>query len=170
MNHIRATILSALSATLFLLTSCGGNLACKNSMGGVTCETLTTAYEHRNVTRGGSGDAGAIKHGRTSVPQHSQATEIVKQLALDNNLPIRIPPKIIRIWIAPWEDSDGDLHQAGFIFSEISDKRGRWVFGEKAVTSSQPMLYPLSRQNPEDGRNQPPVPPGHRTNRLMREK
>jgi conjugal transfer pilus assembly protein TraV len=71
--------------------------------------------------------------------------EIVKNMDYRGKLPVRVAPKVIRIWIAPWEDSDGDLNQPGYVFSEINDKRGRWLFGEKETTSSQPMLKPVER-------------------------
>ncbi|MBI4596496.1 MAG: TraV family lipoprotein [Candidatus Tectomicrobia bacterium] len=46
---------------------------------------------------------------------------------------MRIPPKVVAVWIAPWEDTDGDLHEQEFIFMEITPKEGRWVLGEKVV-------------------------------------
>jgi len=69
--------------------------------------------------------------------------EIVRRLGLDERKPVRIPPKIIRVWIAPWEDSDGDLHQPGYIYSEIMDRRGRWLFGEREAPTFQPLLTPM---------------------------
>jgi conjugal transfer pilus assembly protein TraV len=135
---------ASLGVILILLSSCGGHLSCKNSVGGVTCESLTTAYEHRYDTPGPGEGTDEAKEKEVHHEQNGPSTEIVKRLALDNSVPLRIPPKIIRIWIAPWEDADGDLHQPGYIFSEINDRRGRWIFGEKETSSSQPMLYPLN--------------------------
>jgi conjugal transfer pilus assembly protein TraV len=145
----RITQSAFLGVIVFLLSSCGGHLSCKNSVGGVTCESLTTAYEHRYDVVGQAG--GTDDAGKDAAPheENRPSTEIVKRLALDNSLPVRIPPKIIRIWIAPWEDADGDLHQPGYIFSEINDRRGRWIFGEKETSSSQPMLYPLNEPSTE---------------------
>jgi len=70
---------------------------------------------------------------------------LVKGTAYEAKIPVRVPPKVIRIWIAPWEDADGDLHQPGYIFSEINDKRGRWAFGEKQVAGGVPLLTPVDR-------------------------
>jgi len=145
MKSLQTIIRSAsLGVIIVLLSSCGGHLSCKNSVGGVTCESLTTAYEHRYDTPGPAEGADESKEKEAHHEQERPSTQIVKRLALDKNLPVRIPPKIIRIWIAPWEDADGDLHQPGYIFSEINDRRGRWIFGEKETSSSQPMLYPLN--------------------------
>ncbi|MBK6617933.1 MAG: type IV conjugative transfer system lipoprotein TraV [Nitrosomonas sp.] len=39
--------------------------------------------------------------------------------------PILIKPKLLRVWIAPWEDADGDLHDQSYIYM-LADY-GRWV-------------------------------------------
>lgn len=38
---------------------------------------------------------------------------------------IRSEPTVIRIWIAPYEDSDGDLHEASRVYLQIDS--GRWL-------------------------------------------
>lgn len=38
--------------------------------------------------------------------------------------PIRYPETIQRIWIAPYEDTEGNFHQDSFIYSVMSD--GHW--------------------------------------------
>lgn len=55
-------------------------------------------------------------------------------------LPIRTQPKVMRIWVAPWESVDGDLHASGQIFSEIEARR--WNVGT-AETAAAPTLTPL---------------------------
>lgn len=38
---------------------------------------------------------------------------------------LRSPPRLLLIWIAPWEDSDGDLHEAAFLHVVVDS--GRWL-------------------------------------------
>ncbi len=38
---------------------------------------------------------------------------------------IRTEPTVIRIWIAPYEDADGDLHEASRVYLQIDS--GRWL-------------------------------------------
>jgi conjugal transfer pilus assembly protein TraV len=38
---------------------------------------------------------------------------------------LRTAPRILRLWIAPWEDSDGDLHEASTVHVLID--HGRWL-------------------------------------------
>lgn len=37
---------------------------------------------------------------------------------------LRTAPRVLRLWIAPWEDSDGDLHEASFVHVLVST--GQW--------------------------------------------
>ena len=38
---------------------------------------------------------------------------------------LRSEPRVLRLWIAPWEDSDGDLHDASFVHVVVDT--GRWL-------------------------------------------
>ncbi|MCB2008638.1 MAG: type IV conjugative transfer system lipoprotein TraV, partial [Rhodoferax sp.] len=38
---------------------------------------------------------------------------------------LRASPRVVRLWIAPWEDADGDLHEASFVHVVIDT--GRWL-------------------------------------------
>ena len=42
---------------------------------------------------------------------------------------LRSSPRILRVWIAPWEDSDGDLHEQSFLYVLIDT--GRWLIEHK---------------------------------------
>lgn len=41
-----------------------------------------------------------------------------------NTAAIRVPPRILRLWVAPWEDADGDLHEASHVHVIVN--AGRW--------------------------------------------
>jgi conjugal transfer pilus assembly protein TraV len=43
----------------------------------------------------------------------------------DAATPLRSPPRILKLWVAPWEDRDGVLHDAAFVFVPID--HGRWL-------------------------------------------
>ena len=38
---------------------------------------------------------------------------------------LRTDPRVLRLWIAPWEDSDGDLHDAAFVHVVVDT--GHWL-------------------------------------------
>ncbi len=50
---------------------------------------------------------------------------------IDSPEPIREAPRVMRIWVHPYEDSKGDLHMPGFIFTEIEPRR--WAITDFAT-------------------------------------
>lgn len=58
--------------------------------------------------------------------------------------PLRTDPQVLRIWLAPWEDTRGDLHLPGYVYSEIVGRT--WAVGERAPTprSTLRLLEPAS--------------------------
>lgn len=130
--------------SLFLV-SCSSKFACKDKVNieGEKCDSITEVYEKKMM---GDGSSPALKEKeKNKTMVSSEDVEAIKGLFFDEEKPIRLPPRVIRIWIAPWEDSDGDLHQPSYIYSEISPKRGRWLFGEKEVATGSPILRPMEK-------------------------
>ncbi len=54
-------------------------------------------------------------------------------------LALRMPAQVMRIWIAPWEDSRGDLHAPGYLYTEIEPRR--WALD--ARDDHTPVIRPL---------------------------
>jgi hypothetical protein len=52
---------------------------------------------------------------------------------------LRVPARVMRIWIAPWEDSRGDLHAPGYLYTEIEPRR--WALD--ARDDHTPVIRPL---------------------------
>ena len=48
--------------------------------------------------------------------------------------PIRSQPRVLRLWIAPWEDADGDLHEASVVHVLVDT--GRWLI-ERVVPANR---------------------------------
>jgi hypothetical protein len=53
----------------------------------------------------------------------------------------RLPARVMRIWIAPWEDSRGDLHAPGYLYTEIEPRR--WTIGGPAEPERVMLIRPL---------------------------
>lgn len=58
----------------------------------------------------------------------------------DRPIPIRTPAEVMRIWVAPWEDVNGDLVTNGYIYTEIEPRR--WVIGQQGAAEPT-VLKPL---------------------------
>jgi hypothetical protein len=66
--------------------------------------------------------------------------------------PIRMPAQVMRVWIAPWEDSRGDLHAPGYLFTEIVPRR--WSLGVPPTDTTAHLIRPLQTEPRKDA---PPV-------------
>ena len=47
------------------------------------------------------------------------------------NAPLRSSPRVLRLWIKPWEDSDGDLHTQSYVYVPIDS--GRWLIDHRVL-------------------------------------
>ena len=56
-------------------------------------------------------------------------------------VPLRAPAQVMRVWIAPWEDSRGDLHAPGYLYTEIEPRR--WTLGAPAEPEPAFLIRPL---------------------------
>lgn len=55
-------------------------------------------------------------------------------------IPLRSRAKIMRIWVAPWESTNGDLNVSGMVFTELDGRR--WSIGVQEDIEA-PTLSPL---------------------------
>lgn len=53
---------------------------------------------------------------------------------------LRVPARVMRIWVSPWTDDAGDLHMPGFIYTEVEGRR--WAVGAPATASAQYLFDP----------------------------
>lgn len=141
----------AISATLTGCASMSGldsesQFACK-APPGVTCSSLSGVY------------ANAIANNLPALrDENRDAQGAAEQDALTSRIvgrapsagdPIRTPPRILRIWIAPWEDSEGDLHDQSYIYV-VADP-GRWVIEhnqKRIIDRYRPTFIRPSQGNP----------------------
>lgn len=88
-------------------------------------------------------------------------THLPNAQSMSPNLPLPVlePAKVMRIWIAPWEDSKKDLHWPSYLFTEIQPRK--WSFGKSEFTGSRPVIphlmvmpsaQPALPDRPESGR------------------
>jgi len=136
---------------LALITGCSDKFSCKETMGGIRCKNVQAVYDERVLNAGQTTEEKVLRKKPENREVAAKATvpveQIVRGLDNDESRPIRIPSVILRIWTAPWEDQDGDLHKPGYIYCEISGKRGRWLFGEQNVEASVGYVAPHRTMN-----------------------
>lgn len=78
-------------------------------------------------------------------------------------LPLRSGTRVLRLWIKPWEDRDGDLHDQSFVYVRIDD--GRWLLDHlqrqirETYAPLRPPLVTPSADEPDAPRRPVPAPP-----------
>lgn len=161
----RGLVAAALAAAAMLLAGCSGlgggtSLTCKLP-DGARCDSVSNTYsesmrgELPGQRRRGSvapdpGASGASQRAGDGAPMmytDARMTQI--------GMPLRSQPRIVRIWIKPWEDADGDLHDQTFVYLSIDE--GRWMVEHKQREVRDP--YAPARSAPNvSTRNLTPVP------------
>lgn len=118
------------SILLFTLGGCAASMsgvggtdayACKAPQGAM-CTSISGVYANtrdgvRAPTRAADTHPAPTTYGAHPVP--------TKTIAASTSDGIRSHPRVLRLWIAPWEDADGDLHEAAYVHLVVDP--GRWL-------------------------------------------
>jgi conjugal transfer pilus assembly protein TraV len=143
MTGLRLPLLIVVAA---VLEGCAGSYGCPGQPDNPICLSAVDAYHATEKTptrRAGSPPLPAPPGAATTASTARTPTRAAisaPQPRLDDPAPLRTPAKVMRIWIAPWEDADGDLQVSGYVYTELAARR--WLIGEPAAPLT-PTLRPL---------------------------
>ena len=121
-----------------------------NAPEGVTCSSLSGVYANALASNLPGLRTGKVDGGKT---ENVQPTPIAR-VTPSSGMPIRSQPKVLRIWIAPWEDSEGDLHDQSYIYV-VADP-GRWLieYQKKKIENRYRPTYMQSGNTQQNQANQ----------------
>lgn len=94
---------------------------------GVTCKSISEVYAKSRGQGKAAGDRGKTEPVKESILPAPDP----RLRAPDSAVPLRSVPKVLRVWIAPWIDEEGDLHQEGHLYMVVDS--GEWVIGAPSV-------------------------------------
>ncbi|WP_186111446.1 type IV conjugative transfer system lipoprotein TraV [Burkholderia gladioli] len=169
---IRTTFVA--SAALLSLTACSfsgydasSSFACKapegvlcNSMSGIYANAMahnlpeqrvhTGSGATTNVTLGSYAkdvDAGHSASGvsRGTPAAAGRAATGILPRALDSGAPVRTASREMRIWFAPWQDADADLHDQEYVYLIVDS--GHWSIAhnqERIRAAFRPVMPPIA--------------------------
>jgi conjugal transfer pilus assembly protein TraV len=155
MMDMRRTVAFLVGAIATLLGGCAstmsglggeGSYACRAPIGS-QCTSVSGVYAN---SIHGQPPASALpkpaKGPASTMPVATTASASTAAPGLGTPQPaLRSQPRVLRLWIAPWEDADGDLHEASVVHVLIDT--GRWLI-ERVI--------PANRQRVDAVR--PPIP------------
>ncbi|MEI7870298.1 MAG: type IV conjugative transfer system lipoprotein TraV [Candidatus Methylumidiphilus sp.] len=160
---MKISVTLAISTLLIGLSGCSTQYGCKGLPEDPACLSAVEAYQITDKanatvrpsdsttpatgklgasTSSAQGSASTLEpeSGLASSAMINRRTYSTPLPKIDDPTPIRTPSKVMRIWVAPWEDSDGDLNVSGYLFTELEPRR--WMVG-KAAPSVATSLKPL---------------------------
>lgn len=121
------------------------DFGCEGLEEGTRCMSTREVYEATNNSdRVHVDDAGNLIEPETGVDTaalSSQSGDFVRPPRVDGPRVIRTPSKVMRVWIAPYEDRYTDLHFPGLVFTEIEPRR--WEIGASIPETVTQKLVPL---------------------------
>lgn len=141
MSRVYRFTLSILSLIgLGLVSGCATTeYGCKGMPDEPQCLSTTQAYQETN--RALADVTVNPDHPAETAPAGDLSPAVQQPVPkIDDPTPIRTPSQVMRIWIAPWEDAEGDLMVSNYVYTELELRR--WMIG-KSAPSLSPLLIPL---------------------------
>jgi len=146
-------ILLALVIVGMAISGCATKYGCPVP-GGVQCRSISEVYSGMKTGRQMDTVPGKKEKERVSpAKSESSVLESPGGVPPDTATPLRSAPKVLRVWVAPWIDHEGDLHQKGYIYIVVDP--GRWAIG---LPGMEPEPAPVIKNTPEPRPGGTPAP------------
>lgn len=165
---------------LLALTGCASmsgldaktEFACK-APDGILCESMSGIYANAQARNLPGQRVNARGEAPVELSQAKGGSNVMTK-PIYSGTPIRSAPRLLRVWFAPWEDTDGDLHDQSYVYLPVDS--GRWLIehnrrriqdGYRPVTAPSNLADQSARQpaGPDAQRQSPgllgqqPTPP-----------
>lgn len=150
------TLMSAGCSSFSGLAGSKSSLACE-APGGVICSSVSGIYanslaealpgQQPQPQDKSSKDAGG-KQAKDAATAPPTGYFSPRDLTTPNSGdPIRMAPLVLRVWIAPWEDTDGDLHDQHYLYTVVH--QGKWLIesNQQQIRDAFKPVFPLKGNN-----------------------
>ena len=116
--------------------------ACK-APDGVSCSSVSGTYA--NAQANNLPAQRAVTHGTSETPASDTPNTSANYKNDSSSLPVVLPgvpirsdPRTLRVWVAPWVDSDGDLHDQSHMYLVVDP--GKWQIEHTKVATVRQSL------------------------------
>ena len=134
LRHVMLFLLPALSACMNM-SGLGGDskYACK-APEGVACDSVSGTYAnavHNNLPSQRAQRSAVTEQGESEPSPSTNFARTNVSTASGNaddgttTGPLRSQARVLRLWIKPWEDADGDLYDQGYVYVQVDN--GQWL-------------------------------------------
>ncbi len=97
--------------------------ACK-APDGILCESMSGIYANAQAKNLPGQRVNARGKAPVELSQAKAGSNVMTK-PIYSGTPIRSAPRLLRVWFAPWEDTDGDLHDQSYVYLPVDS--GRWL-------------------------------------------
>ena len=126
MRLVNTLRLSALGGALALTTGCAStvmgfgesDLSCPYPEG-ESCQSLETAYANSVSEQDAQDQAASVAAPGAGLPKQALPQR------MPSGQPLLSDPKILRVWIGPFEDNAGRFHDQSYVYTVV--REGEWV-------------------------------------------
>lgn len=91
---------------------------------GILCESMSGIYANAQAKNLPGQRVNARGESSAELSQAKVGNSAMTK-PIHSGTPIRSAPRMLRIWFAPWEDTDGDLHDQSYVYLPVNS--GRWL-------------------------------------------
>jgi len=119
-----ARVLALMPMAALIMTGCAPKFSCSEDMKGPGCASVSQVYARTHQDK----PVQKAAHPAAALPQTIKPGD-----------PLRQPGRVLRVWIAPWVDADGDYHDQSYVYLVLD--HGRW-FIDKARKKIQRRYAP----------------------------
>ena len=166
LRHGMLFLLPALSACMNM-SGLGGDskYACK-APEGVACDSVSGTYAnavHNNLPSQRAQRSAVTEKGESEPSPSTNFARTNVSTASGNaddgttTGPLRSQARVLRLWIKPWEDADGDLYDQGYIYVQVDN--GQWLIDhvQRQIRDAYaPVKPPPSTTTATDSTSEPP--------------
>lgn len=142
-----ASSLSGLGGTPTYACKAPEGVLC-TSVAGVYANSLQNNLPSQRTEKRAADPAGNVATAPRAAPAPNPAPytgSVANAASASDAASIRSAPRILRVWLAPWEDSDGDLQDQSYLYVVVDS--GRWLI-EHQRASIRNAYAPIAAPNP----------------------
>lgn len=122
---------------------------------GVACDSISGVYANAVQKRLPSQQTASV----SAPPLAAPALTTPQTWVTPPLQPLRSSARVLRLWIKPWEDREGDLHDQSFVYVRVDD--GRWLIEhaqQQVRDAYAPLRPPLPTATPSNAPDRPSIP------------
>lgn len=128
-----------------------GSFSCKAAPG-VNCQSISGVHQNASagnlpfqrdeLTATKTNDGEKVAYGS---PKSDSKVSPRDMKAQYSGMPVRQPPLVLRVWMAPYEDDGGDLHDQAYFYTMVHS--GKWMIeaNRTSIANQFKPIYPLTR-------------------------